>query len=254
MTAKFLFDVDGVLCDRGQPINDQFRWWLEDFLLDKEYYLVTGSPRNKTIGQIGERLTIGSKIGFHCLGNSIWTENGFEVVINKFTFSKNELAYLKGFYERSIYNAKQPWEDVLEDRPGSVNFSFVKRGADLEHRQSFIEYDNLYKERENFVRQLNDTHPRFDCYLGGDCSIDIVLRGANKGQIFSWDFNPLEQHYFFGDRCEQYGIDKPLHDCILASVPPRESDEPPSDGYSHSFVIKEGYKETWEILKSLKTE
>ena len=243
MSAKFIFDVDGVLCDRVQLIDEKFRWWLEDFLIDKEYYLVTGSHRNKTMTQIGERLTLGSKIGFHCLGNSIWTENGFEVVINKFTFSKNELAHLKGFYEQSFYNAKQPWKDVLEVRSGSCNFSFVKRGASIEERQSYIDHDNLYNERENFVEDLNLICPRFDCYLGGDCSIDIVLRGANKGQIFRFGFDPNDQHYFFGDRCDKHGIDKPLFDRILSL-----------EGRSHPYAIKQGYKETWEILKSLKTE
>jgi len=243
MSAKFIFDVDGVLCDRGQPINDQFRWWLEDFLKDKEYYLVTGSPREKTKNQIGQLLAYGSKIGYHCLGNSIWTENGFEVVINKFTFSENEISHLKSFWECSIYHAKQPWEDVLEDRPGSVNFSFVKRGASIEKRQSYIDYDSLYHERINFITQLNEKFPRFDCYLGGDCSIDIVLRGAHKGQIFNWDFDPEDQHYFFGDRCDEYGIDKPLYDVI--------NNLPSDNGVYH---VKKGYKETWEILKSLKSE
>ena len=53
MNAKFIFDVDGVLCDRGQLIDEKFKWFLEDWAEDKQYYLATGSPRNKTIAQIG---------------------------------------------------------------------------------------------------------------------------------------------------------------------------------------------------------
>ena len=243
MTAKFLFDVDGVLCDRGQPVNDQFRWWLEDFLIDKEYYLVTGSPRNKTMGQIGERLTMGSKIGFHCLGNSIWTESGYEVVVNQFTFSVDELDFLKNQYEQVTFGRKQDWVDAIEERPGSMNLSFVERGVSVEIRQGFVDFDNLYQARINMVNQIKEFYPRFDCYLGGDCSIDIVLRGANKGQIFNWDFGPEDQYYFFGDRCDTHGIDQPLYDAI--------NNLPGDNGVHH---IKEGYKETWEILKSLKTE
>jgi len=245
MTAKFLFDVDGVLCDRGQPINDQFRWWLEDFLIDKEYYLVTGSPRNKTMEQIGERLTMGSKIGYHCLGNSIWTENGFEVVINQFTFSENEFSHLKSFYMHSMYQAKQAWEDVIQYRSGSCNFSFVKRGASIEERQSYIDYDSRYHERTNFITQLNECFPRFDCYLGGDCSVDIVLRGANKARILR-ETDATGTVYFFGDRCDEYGIDKPLYDIL------HHLEEEENELYdTHPFKVTGGYKETWEILKSL---
>ena len=163
MTAKFLFDVDGVLCDRGQPVNDQFRWWLEDFLIDKEYYLVTGSPRNKTMGQIGERLTMGSKIGFHCLGNSIWTESGYEVVVNQFTFSVDELDFLKNQYEQVTFGRKQDWVDAIEERPGSMNLSFVERGVSVEIRQGFVDFDNLYQARINMVNQIKEFYPITGC-------------------------------------------------------------------------------------------
>jgi hydroxymethylpyrimidine pyrophosphatase-like HAD family hydrolase len=244
MSAKFIFDVDGVLCDRGQPINDQFRWWLEDFLIDKDYYLVTGSHREKTATQIGRLLAHGPRIGFHCLGNSIWTENGVEVVINTFDFSKIELDHLKAFYTYSVYNNKQHWGDVLERRSGSYNYSLAVRGGTVEERQHYVEHDNLYRERENFIIQLANTFPRFDAYIGGDCSIDIVLRGANKGQIInSLDIDLTnEEVYFFGDRYGPYGIDKPLADGMVSWID------------STVFEINKGYKETWEILKSLKTE
>jgi len=235
---KFIFDVDGVLCDRGQPIDDQFRWWLEEFLKDKEYYLVTGSPRHKTENQIGGELTLKSKIGYHCLGNSIWTENGREVVVNRFHFSDNEREFIKDQYDQVMFHRKQDWNEAIEMRPGSVNLSFVKRGASVEMRQGFVEFDNFYQTRINVIKQIKEYYPRFDCYLGGDCSIDIVLRGANKGQIFNWSFDPTVKHHFFGDRCDPHGIDQPLYDEVQ-----RVGGE--------AFHIKEGYKETWEILKSL---
>ncbi len=235
---KFIFDVDGVLCDRGQPIDDEFRWWFEEFLKDKEYYLVTGSPRHKTANQIGTDLTLKSKIGYHCLGNSIWTENGREVVVNRFHFSDDEREFIKDQYDQVMFGRKQDWDEAIEMRPGSVNLSFVKRGASVEIRQGFVAFDNLYQTRINMIKQIKEYYPRFDCYLGGDCSIDIVLRGANKGQIFNWSFDPTDKYYFFGDRCDPHGIDQPLYDRVKSI-----------DG--EAFHIKEGYKETWEILKSL---
>jgi|TARA_R110000822_G_C15133760_1_gene475382 hydroxymethylpyrimidine pyrophosphatase-like HAD family hydrolase len=238
MSTKFIFDVDGVLCDRGQKINDRFRGWVEDFLKDKEYYLLTGSPREKTKNQIGMVLTFGPKIGYYCLGNSIWTQNGFEVVLNRLSFSEDELKHLKSFYDHSLYRFKQPWDDVLQYRSGSCNFSLVKRGSTIDERQYYINYATQCNEREDFIMKMNDRFPRFECYIGGDTSIDIVLRGANKAQIFNSNFHPNDTIYFFGDKCDEYGIDKPVYDYIKLIG-------------QTAFNISGGYKETWEILKTL---
>jgi len=241
MSAKFVFDVDGVLCNRGQKMDTEFQHWLEDFLQDKDYYLVTGSHRQKTCDQIDQQLTHGAKIGFHCLGNSIWTKSGVEVAINQPHFTDKDLEHLKGFHQSSLFNKKQSWENVLERRNGSYNYSLCARNATSKERQAYMLHDSMYKERENFVIQLNNEYPRFDCYLGGDCSIDIVLRGANKGQITDW----LDLHgnddtiYFFGDRCNEYGIDKPLADKMMAWP------------QCVVFEVADGYTETWRILKSL---
>ena len=37
-TKSYLFDVDGVLCNRGEPISIDFKNYLLEFLKDKEYF------------------------------------------------------------------------------------------------------------------------------------------------------------------------------------------------------------------------
>ena len=246
MNAKFIFDVDGVLCDRGQLIDEKFKWFLEDWAEDKQYYLATGSPRNKTISQIGMQLATTSSGGYHCLGNSIWPPHGSEIVTNYIHFSDEEIDHLKTFYGHSKFDQKADWEEVIDHRGGSVNFSLCKRNATLKERAKYIVHDATYSDRKNFVKQMNDAFPRFDCYLGGACSIDIVLRGANKKQILDLIYEQNEDKiYFFCDSFDRHGIDTPLVEAF---------NMPEFEGIAEVFKITGGYMETWEILKSLKTE
>jgi hydroxymethylpyrimidine pyrophosphatase-like HAD family hydrolase len=246
MNVKFIFDVDGVLCDRGQPINEKFKWFLEDWAKDKQYYLATGSHRNKTISQIGMQLATTSSGGYHCLGNSIWPPHGHEIETNYILFTDAEMDHLKAFYGHSKFDQKADWEEVINHRRGSVNYSLCKRGDSMKDRAEYMEFDKEYNERENFVYQLNTTFPRFDCYLGGACSVDIVLRGANKKQIIDLIYEANEDKiYFFCDSFDKYGIDTPLVDTL---------EQPFFKDIGEVYKITGGYMETWEILKSLKTE
>jgi hydroxymethylpyrimidine pyrophosphatase-like HAD family hydrolase len=246
MNAKFIFDVDGVLCDRGRLIDEKFKWFLEDWVEDKQYYLATGSPRDKTISQIGMQLATNSNGGYHCLGNSIWPPHGEEIDINYIHLNEEELDHLKNFYFNSTFVYKEDWEKVIDHRGGSINYSLCKRGASVEERQDYISFDKQYNERENFVYQLKQNSTRLDCYIGGACSVDIVLRGANKKQILDLIYEQNEDKiYFFCDSFDEYGIDTPLVDAL---------EKPQFEGITEVFKITGGYKETWEILKSLKTE
>jgi hydroxymethylpyrimidine pyrophosphatase-like HAD family hydrolase len=240
---KYIFDVDGVLCDRGQPINEEFKWFFEEWTEDKKYYLATGSNHPKTIAQIGHHIVSESDISFHCLGNSIFPDHGHEICVNRFHFSKEEEAFLYKFWATSKYSAKASFESVVEKRNGSVNYSLAVRGGTVEERQHYIKHDSLYRERENFVIQLANTFPRFDAYIGGSCSIDIVLRGANKSQVLNFiNTDDEEDHiYFFCDQYGKYGIDTPLIDAM----------EHIYKGERTVIKIAGGYKQTLEILKKL---
>lgn len=238
--AKFIFDVDGVLCDRGQPIDKKFEQWLHAWRQDKEYYLVTGSPREKVIKQLGMSIATSPKIGFHCCGNSIWLA-GKETSINQLFLTEQEKNHLIEFFYSSIYHNKQSFDsgEVLQHRGGSISYSTIKRDATREERQDYIQFDNEYKERENLVIQFNNNFPRLELYLGGDTSVDIVLRGANKGQVLDYIDDGVTKTYFFGDRLGKYGIDKPLAKRMIVG------------DHLEVFEIVHGYNQTWDILREL---
>ena len=71
---KYIFDVDGVLCDTGQLIDDEFSDYFQCWSKDKTYYLVTGSHKEKTIDQA---------IEFHLQGNIEEASRYYQYLINQ---------------------------------------------------------------------------------------------------------------------------------------------------------------------------
>ena len=128
--TKYIFDVDGVLCDTGQHIDPEFAEYFKSWTKDKEYYLVTGSHKDKTIDQIGRAIPDHQHIGFHCMGNAIYPPNGNEVLINEFEFTEEEIYHFHNFWTRSKYDQKPEFKTVLEKRQGSYNFSLTTRSGD----------------------------------------------------------------------------------------------------------------------------
>ena len=238
---KYIFYFDGVLCDTSQRIDEEFSAYFQNWAKDKEYYLITGSYREKTIDQIGTEIVENQHIGFHCLGNAIYPPGGNEVLINDFEFTEHEMEHFYKFWSRSTYDQKPEFKTVLEKRQGSYNFSLATRCGDRELRSHYMKHDELYKERQNFIIQLNNTFPRLEAYAGGSVSVDICLRGANKGQVLDLIDDNEADIVFFCDQYGEYGIDTPLV---------KKMDALPRDRGT-TYKIDNGYKETWEILKTL---
>jgi hydroxymethylpyrimidine pyrophosphatase-like HAD family hydrolase len=246
MNNLYVFDVDGVLCDRGSIINPQFKLWFLDWLHSKNFSLLTGSGRQKTIDQIGEDIVQMSSISYHCMGNNIWINNR-EVSINQFTLHKEEYEFLQNYISQHSFPIKTGHH--IDLRKGSINFSIVGRNANQEERKIYNEYDRLYNDRLHFIEKFCKEFPRFEAYLGGDTSVDICLVGCNKSQILEYAL-PFDNFYFFGDRCYKNGIDYPLSQYLtyrnLDHIKTNMMDFP-----MIYFQINNGYEETWEILKSL---
>lgn len=233
---SWVFDVDGVLCDPNQPIDKNFKEWFSIWSKDLNLYLITGGEREKTIKQLGSEIVNQSKIVFNCMGNSVWN-NGTHQLLNQFTLTNEEI----NWFNNEVYTSKflHKTGRHIEIRPGSFNFSIVGRNADLEQRASYIAWDKLTNERLYLAEKIEKRFSKFEAYLGGDTSLDVCLKHANKGQcvdiIRSQDAFPI---YFFGDRCFPRGIDEPFAaKCIQ-----------PND---QVFCVT-NYNDTWNILKNLK--
>lgn len=232
MITAWLFDVDGVLCNTNEKIDPEFHDWFIDWSKDKEYYIITGGERLSTVNQIGSEILNNAKIQFHCMGNQIFIE-GREYKINQFTLNVDELYWLNSYIQESPYHTKTG--NHIEQRVGSLNISVVGRNATMNERNSYIEWDNKYNERRLLAKAFVNQFPRFEAYLGGNTSIDICLKGANKAACLNLiGLRPMDA-FFFGDKCTPGGIDFPLVRILK----------------NRCYQVTNGYKDTWEKLKTL---
>ena len=230
--TTYVFDVDGVLCDSGQQIDSSFKEWFIDWSKNKEYYIITGGERQSTLNQIGSEILNNAKIQFHCMGNQVFIE-GREYKLNQFQLNPDEFYWLNSYIQESPYHTKTG--NHIEQRIGSLNVSVVGRNATIKERNDYIEWDKKYNERKLLANKFVKQFPRFEAYLGGNTSIDICLRGANKGANIKLANTKLHDSYFFGDKCMTGEIDHP----ILYHF------------RNQWFQINNGYKETWDKLKTL---
>jgi phosphomannomutase len=230
--TTYVFDVDGVLCDAGQKIDPEFQAWFIDWSKEHEYIIITGGERQSTINQVGLEIVNNAKMQFHCMGNQIFIE-GREYRINQFDLKTEELYWLNSYIQESPYHTKTG--NHIEYRPGSVNVSVLGRNATIAERNEYKLWDAEHKERKQLAIEFQKQFPRFEAYVGGNTSIDICLRDANKASAMRLaDISPKDC-YFFGDKCMKGGIDHPLIYFFRWKW----------------FQIDNGYKETQEKLKTL---
>ena len=205
----WVFDVDGVLSNVGVPTAESFKEWFQSWSKNKSYYLISGGKRDRIIYQIGQRIVDNAIAVYCCMGNSRWYKDT-EILVNQFELKKEEIDWFYQKIKDSGCPEKTGWH--LDVRPGSLNFSIVGRNANIEQRERYKEWDKITNERVNISKEFQKTFPRFESFVGGETSIDICLRGANKGQCV--DVIRSERNnspiYFFGDRCFPGGIDEPF--------------------------------------------
>ena len=228
----YLFDVDGVLCDTGCKIDPVFQSWFIDWSKNNQYALITGGQRTSTLEQIGTEIVENAYMSFHCMGNHIFIKDR-EYKINQFDLLPNEIEWLEEFVRKSGCRIKTG--NHIEVRTGSVNFSVAGRNATQDQKKLYLAWDSISNERAVLIDQFTTMFPHYEAFIGGNASIDICLAGANKGKCV--DYLGMNRNFdieFFGDKCFKGGIDYPLH-----------------YNRENSHYIKNGYKDTWDILKQL---
>ena len=239
MEDIFIFDVDGVLCDSGQKIEKEFMKYFLNWSKGKNYVLITGSELEKTIEQIGSKIVNRASIVFNCIGNSIYM-HGKKTVYNQFTLKDKEYQFLLN----KVADSKFPYKtgNHIVQREGSLNFSVVGRNASIQHRNLYKHFDYETDERKKIRKSFLKRFPRFEAFIGGETSIDICLRGANKGLAYQLIPKVDESRlHFFADKAYPNGIDEPFALCVYE----RDVNE------GHAVYHVTGYKETLDILKSL---
>lgn len=226
-----LFDVDGTLVEPAQNITLH----MHDILLklSKKYVLgvICGGTFTKISNQIPTNLF-----------KYIFTESGAILHINnKCIYERNMLDYCDSnktkvldeliskslefiIEQKSLTNSDNTNTDHIERRKGLVYVSFPGINATLEHRNNFLNNNDVVSYRTNLMQQLSliNINNYFSFATGGNAGLTISLKDWNKARVMDMfglnsDKNKLDNKeyfnkiYFFGDRTDVGGNDYPLY-------------------------------------------
>ena len=232
---NYIFDIDGTLTPSRLKIDSKFEKFFLKWMKDKDVYLVTGSDKDKTVEQVGEKIWTKAKRVYQSCGNAVY-EGGELIKQLDFKLDKELRRLLYTFQAASEWKIR--YGNHIEERIGLINYSTIGRNCPQEARERYAEWDKEIKERELFCKMVEDTFPDLEASVGGEISIDIYPKGKNKSQVLLDINGPVT---FFGDKCQPGGNDYPLVE-RLGQL---------NELYNLSVTINEvnDYNDTWRILK-----
>lgn len=229
----FVFDIDGTLTPPRQPINQEFESWFFNFCQKHDVYLVSGSDREKTLEQISRRIYDTCLGVYQCNGNEHWCKNR-RVKTNNWKPQYELNHYLNNLLLSSNYPVKT--DNHIEKRIGMINFSTVGRSANSEQRKAYYEWDQKHQQRAAIVKELTRKFKDINASIGGQISIDIYPKGADKSQVAQELKTEYKEILFFGDRLAWGG-----NDFSIATVIELEK-----IGKATQVT---GWEHTWDLLK-----
>jgi phosphomannomutase len=232
---NYIFDIDGTLTPSRLPIDKAFEEFFLIWMEDKDVFLVTGSDKDKTIEQVGEKIWTNCKRAYQSCGNAVYEKGELTRQLDfKLTPELKEL--LDKFLK--ITNWPYKYDINIEERIGLINFSTIGRKCPQNQRDDYHAWDKVNKERKTLCKIIEDRFPDLEATIGGQISIDIYPRGKNKAQVLQDIKGPVT---FFGDKCKPGGNDFPIVE-RLGKL---------NEENNLSVTINEvkDWTETWEKLK-----
>ena len=231
----YLFDIDGTLTPSRLRIDPEFEQFFLQWMKDKDVIFVTGSDKDKTIEQVGEKIWTSASRAYQSCGNAVY-QGGQLIHKNQFDLDPELKKLLLDFVKWS--DCPEQFDNHIEERIGLINFSTVGRSCPQEARDEYYDWDCRNKERETFCKIIEDKFPELEATVGGQISIDIYPKGQNKAQVLDDLIGPIT---FFGDKCEPGGNDYPI-----AYELEKQFEENNRQCVVHR--VKD-YKDTWNRLK-----
>ena len=229
---NYLFDIDGTLTPSRLPIDKDFEQYFFEWMQDKNVYFVTGSDKDKTIEQIGERIWKAATRCYQSCGNAVY-ENGKLIRQLDFKLDRELRRMLYTFLATTDWPYK--FDNHIEERIGLINFSTIGRTCPQNQRDDYHKWDESNEERKMFCKIIEETFPELEATVGGQISIDIYPKGKNKAQVLDEIDGDIT---FFGDKCLPGGNDYPIVERLFPLID------------DHTIHHVKDWKETFSILKS----
>lgn len=225
------FDMDGTLTPSKENVSDKVLSLLTTLSERYSIFILSGASfahlKSQFIDLLSDDFDFSKlHISSSCGGSYFRFINSRERVIEVYTERldptiKRELIFDLEFHAKinGIWVDKA-FGDIIEDRGSSVTYSLLGQAAPIEIKS---QCDPLGRKRSLLKSVLAPKYPTLDFRLGGVSSIDITLKGVDKGygmNRFIYE-NGLsaDDITYFGDRFEEGGNDFPVISTGVKIVP-----------------------------------
>lgn len=194
-----LLDVDGVINEPQQACKPEMQSLLQRLAMHYQVYFVTGNGYTKTVDILNG--PIGKFMGVFCNNaDELRTMRGKLVWQDTYTKPLPRL----DFCLMSLLRDKATGNNCIEWRsPRFVNISTIGRYADEETRR---QHNGSW--REYIAHIISDDE--VECSIGGQVSIDIYSKGADKSRAAKYINSQDKNFLFIGDKTSPGGNDYPI--------------------------------------------
>ncbi len=182
-----LLDIDGVVCEPQQVISQEMMEAIN--ATKRDVCFVTGNTYTRAVDL--------------CRNTKIFCNNADELRYNGRLVWIDQLTAPLPPLDITEIHANN---DAFEWRgPRFVNLCPVGRFATKQERD---ECDKTW--REPFIEKMRAKYPDIECVIGGQVSVDIYSKGADKSRAGKWLNDNGMTFTFIGDKTEPGGNDYPL--------------------------------------------
>ena len=238
---SYLFDVDGTLTAPMKKMESSFVFDFLAWVEGKRVFIVAGSNIEKVQKQLPSSVLSRCEGIFCSMANEFW-QKGELIYRNEFEANiwlTEELIRFQMYTPFPIRVKRGGRGDIIERRPGMINFAPIGRNADIQERERYYEWDQKNGERARIAKRIEEKFPELEARIGGQISVDIQPKGNNKSQATKWiRKNVGGEMTYFGDRCLEGGND---YDVVLDLVEHQDG----------TFFQVDNYLETQELLRGL---
>lgn len=214
------FDLDNTLAPSRGPVSDEMAHRISDLLDFVDVCIITGGSTNQIVKQVVDRLPANADLSRLHLMPTCGTKylqyiDGELVTRYEQNLSPKdadaaiaELEFAARFY--GLWT-EEPWGDIIENRGSQITFSALGQQAPLSAKETWDE-DNSKKRR--IKKAVESRLPHLDVRLGGTTSIDVTMKGIDKGYGINKLADIVGIHptkiLFIGDRLDKEGNDYPV--------------------------------------------
>jgi HAD superfamily hydrolase (TIGR01484 family) len=214
------FDLDNTLAPSRGPISEGMALRITELLQYIDVCIITGGSANQIVKQVVDRLPVDADLSrlhlmptcgtkyLQYIDGDLVTRYEQNLAPKDAESAMRELEFAAKFYGLWEEN---PWGDIIENRGSQITFSALGQQAPIETKE---DWDRDNSKKKKIKKAVESRLPHLEVRLGGTTSIDVTMKGIDKGYGISKlaDLTGINTTdiLFIGDRLDKDGNDYPV--------------------------------------------